>query len=490
MGHLYRKLFLIAACIALLAPLVVRAAEDDEDEGPVDPKIKAAREARLQKATLTGEAPKDPALPKDANAPIDINAFLGGDKKEPAKPEKSAEVPIDLNQFGDKKDPAATKEKTPAAPPAASKEKEKTPGKETAKNENAIDPKKFGEGANTAAANLGPAGKGVCQACQGQRIVPILPYTPFIKIHDSDPANNPEIVPAYKPCPVCNAKANVKEFLADIKEHQEKASAKNKAMEELIGVKLIQAENQYVTVRTSLTSRELRKIMTVIEKLSAHLSTTFQSMTLLTARPDDGSIIFMTEAKAFDKVVDKVMTDGEHKDFAKKVRGCTHEGNHIQCLDPLDLKYDAHAVFDYASILIRSATNGNAPNWLAEGFGDYCEWAVLNSNQHYSIAYIAEQHVKFGTNWVADIRKLAQQGKLSKYNDMLHFDMIGMKQHEYLTCMGVVCCLVKSSPKRFDQMVQFIRDGEDPAAAMEKAYGRKIAEMERFWTQWMAQPQW
>src|ERR1043165_3314243 len=438
------KLLLVLVCFASAGLLSLRAAEEDDEEGPANAAIKAAREARERKAKLSAEAPKDPALPKDANDPIDLKAMTQKEALAEAKEKESA---------------------------------------------GAIDPKKFAPNANPAL-SLGAAGKGVCQGCQGQRIVPILPYVPFVKIHDSDPANNPEIQPTYKPCPVCNAKFNVKEFLTDIKEHQDKASAKNKDLEQQVGVKLLQAENQFVSVRTSLTSRELKKIMTSVEKLSALLTAQFQSMTLLTARPEDGSIIFITEAKQFDKLVDKVLPDSEYKEFCKKVRSCTFEGNHISCLDPLDLQYESHAIFSYAHILMTTATNGNAPIWLSEGFADYCEWAVRGKNEHHSVAIaygfsakdVLEQKVKFSANWVADIRKIARDGKLSPYNSMMHFDLVGMKRDEYLTCMGVVCCLVKTSPRRFDQMVQFIRDGEDPAVAMEKAFGRKLPEMEKFWT--------
>src|SRR5205814_8113143 len=126
-----------------------------------------------------------------------------------------------------------------------------------------------------------------------------------------------------------------------------KASGKNKELEEKSGVKLLQAENQYVAVRTSLTSRELNKVMTVIEKLSAHVAGLFQSMTLMTARPEDGSIIFITEVKQFDKLVDKVIPDGEYKQFCKAIHHCTFEGNHVSCLDAMDMQYEGHAIFSY-----------------------------------------------------------------------------------------------------------------------------------------------
>jgi hypothetical protein len=48
-----------------------------------------------------------------------------------------------------------------------------------------------------------------------------------------------------------------------------------------------------------------------------------------------------------------------------------------------------------------------------------------------------------------------------------------------------VSYLIKTDPVKFDKFVLNIADGDDTAVAMEKAYGKKIKDMQADWMKWI-----
>ena len=53
-----------------------------------------------------------------------------------------------------------------------------------------------------------------------------------------------------------------------------------------------------------------------------------------------------------------------------------------------------------------------------------------------------------------------------------------------LTCFSMVSYLIEMDAPRFMNMLYELREGKDSETAMEKVYGRKVAELQMMWARW------
>src|SRR5579862_426459 len=401
---------------------------------------------------------------------IVARAAEGDDDEEIARKEK------ELRELKDKKAKEAAEakkaEEDAAAAAAATK---KTPGKITAPPG-----VPHGEVPDTS-----------CKVCMGLGIVPNLPYKAYYKVIGETPPS-PDYQPPWKTCAACQKNTDSKWITEDMKFRQKAAQERHAQFEEKAGKKMALILTPYVAIHSTLPPGTNRTIAMKLEKLMDILQTNSKSMVLSNTRPDSDDIVLLNDDKSFLTYLDHTFDEklqGDQKALMKKGTGWGHFHFSLAKTNVPNATPDSQAsqaVYNMGGLLIKSATDDKAKAWLVEGFQCYCENATLGTNNNYSFVYEPNTKVKFGKNWNADIKTYAVKGQLKPWDQIFSFNLEGMKALDYLSCYSVVSCLIKSDARLFDKMVQFIREGDDSATAIEKAYGLKIADMQNKWAAWAA----
>jgi len=322
-----------------------------------------------------------------------------------------------------------------------------------------------------------PVPKGPCSQCLGTGYIPISGLPNYVRAEGE--GAKPEAAVPWKQCPKCQLGHDAKELQSI--ESSRDAFNNQKPMESKTGLHFSAVETRHVTLYGQDAVSELKSIAEHLEKLTGHLETITGFTVLTPCRPDQESIFVLNDQNSYDAMLSKAF--GQKGDsLAFKVATSTSQQ---ACLfwPKKPIPRTNIAVFNFASMLIQNATNTKCPPWLREGFAAYCEKAIMGNNMNYTIAYEVNE-VKFEKDWNAQIKKFAEDRKLKKWNEMFPIDMISLGPLKYLTCYSMVSFLVKADPKAFAKMVAMIRDGEPSITAVEKAYGRKIDDLQAAWGSW------
>jgi hypothetical protein len=324
--------------------------------------------------------------------------------------------------------------------------------------------------------------KGPCSQCLGTGYVPISALQIYVRAFGD--AAKPEAAVPWKQCPKCQVGRDAKDLL-DLETKRDAFELK-KSMESKTSLKFSAVETRHVTLCGQDQPAELKDIADHLEKLTALLESSTNTTLLTPCRPDQDSIFILGDKGSYDTMLTKAF--GQKSDsLAFKTGGST--GLHVSVSWPKAPPNGKpapnvnKAVFIFASMLIQNSTNGKCPPWLREGFASHCENAILNSNLCYTIAYELNE-VKFDKNWNTQLKKFAEERKLRPWSEIFPMDMISLGPLQYLTCYSMVSFLIRSDPKAFVKAVAMIRDGEISNVAIEKAYGRKIEDLQTAWGAW------
>ena len=332
--------------------------------------------------------------------------------------------------------------------------------------------------------NTGTEVNPLCPSCKGMGILPNLPYKPYTKV-DGQASSSPDFAPPWKYCDKCQKSMDVKLISEDMKQRQQQA-LEHKQFEQFAGKPLAAIETPFVAIHSQLPVATNKLVANTLEKCVGILQANSKSMVLVTTRPDTDDIIMLADQGTYDAYIDKAMVqnDAESRNLSKKSSGVSAYHVHMFRLVSPGAPPESRAVFGFGQMLMRSTTDNKAKPWLVEGFAAYCENATLGTNQNYTFTY-EKNEVKFEKNWNEQMRKSVKEGKMKQWLEIFNIDLSHMKPFEYLSCYSIVSCLIKIDPIRFDKFVQLVRDGEDTGPAIEKAYGRKIADLQTLWLQWL-----
>jgi hypothetical protein len=405
-------------------------------------------------------------------APGAARAGEAGDEEELARKEKEA---LELKQ-------KAAKQAAAAAAEAKKKEEEakkaaaKTPGK-----------------AVTPAASKGATLDKICKSCFGTGMLPNLPYKPYVKVVGGTGPEG-EFAHIWTACPLCRKYPNDSAVAADFAAHEQQVPGWTPQLSQMCGGKTLQElSTPYVSVHTDLPAEELTSVGEKLERLAGTLQSNAKSTLLLGTRADRSHIGLLSDEAAYDAVIEHVVKEKKELDYFKKLPsfsvGFTMENgekaefiaNHVT---PPSLPADSAAVYTFGKMLIKKATSDKAQLWLTEGFASYCENVTLGTNNMNTIQY-EPTSPKLGKNWNTEIKTYANKNLLVSWERLFKLDpQKPIKAAEYLNCYAMVSCLIKVDPVRFDKMILYIRGGDDSTTAIEKAYGRKIAELQNLWGQW------
>src|SRR5579862_3039864 len=450
---------LIAACvIGFAAPAW---ALDDDDEAAAAKERAARQRADAEKKAAKDDSKKPAATddkPADDAKKDNRNPFANPDGGPP--PESNPVTPpkesSGIKLPGDKpKTPPPPK--SPPPPPAA--QKDALPD-----SPNATD--------------------ALCPLCKGTGFLPNSPYKPYIKF-EGQPAPNPDYTPAYKYCTKCQAGMDIKTISEDMKARQQSARDKHATFEEQVGKKkLVQFETPFITCRSMLSAADNKKIADALEKCAGILQDKSKTLVLVCTRPASDALICVADVKTYDTYLEHAIPANEQDQLAlaKKCGAFTWLHVSLEKMIMPGPPYEDRAVFSWAGMLMRNLTNEKAKHWLSEGFSAYCENATLGNNLIYRVVYDFHD-IKFGKNWNEDVKKNA--AKLKPWPEIFQLNLENMKPLEYEMCYSVVSFLIKSDAAKFDKFVLNIGAGDENEEALEKAYGKKIKDLQAEWGKWI-----
>jgi hypothetical protein len=143
-------------------------------------------------------------------------------------------------------------------------------------------------------------------------------------------------------------------------------------------------------------------------------------------------------------------------------------------------------VFSAARMLVREATNNHAPHFFAEGFASQCEFLAYNSNYCYSIRY-EDNKLNFDGTWAKALQEGVRANKVLKWGELFNQELVGMTVLMYQECWSVVRYLYETDGAAFDKLPALFKEGQTPAKAIEKAYGKTLEKLEAGWRTWALQ---
>src|SRR5579862_1185771 len=311
-----------------------------------------------------------------------------------------------------------------------------------------------------------------CPTCHGLGIVPNVPYKPYVRF-DNQPAEA-TVPPAWYYCEKCQKGKDAKSISAEMKEIQGRARERHKEALEKTGLKLELVMTPFVALHTNAPAAAAKKIVDTLEKCTGLLQSTLKSMRCVATRPDQDDLYFFSDAKSFETFLDKNEASPEEKKspfFSQAHLAATKSGP----------QNDAGIVYLFGYELIKSATSAKASPWLGAGFAAYCENKTLGTNIMAGGTTDA-LGTKLGNKWADAVGKNVKS--LKKWEQLFEVQIPALTKSDTITGFSVVSYLIALDVGRFDKFIQNINDGDDSVTAIEKAYGRKIAELQANWIQW------
>ncbi|MCK6470990.1 MAG: hypothetical protein L6R28_04520 [Planctomycetes bacterium] len=318
------------------------------------------------------------------------------------------------------------------------------------------------------------------------KFAPLPTLRPLVHLGDAPPAQDWVLVP-WQYSPTYKGDKDNEKLITDAKLRFMEARKRYLAWVEMTKLKLLMVNTHHVTLYCELPETLARSVGDACEKLTAHLQKVTKSVALTPALPAQQEIMIFWEDFSYQNFINVLAQKNPGVDYtlARAASGSS-DSRHFGFFNSkkaAGAPPEHMTLHQFGKFMIMEATDGKAPPWLAEGFASYSENAVLNKNLVYSFRYEMND-VKFSPNWNEDLRKLAEQRKLKEWKFIFQLDLIGMGSLDYFTCYSMVSFFMKSDPQRFVTFVQYLRDGMEQNAALTKAFGRPVEDLQKMWGQW------
>jgi hypothetical protein len=394
-----------------------------------------------------------------------------------------------------KSKPAPPAEEEPAAPP---KGKEKSPSKKSpAKKE----PGKNEPGTKELTKKKPKLGKevlpdfdmpaDVCRTCCGTGHIPLRPRTPYYHV-EGQPAPNAAAAVPWRWCPKCSGDHEASEFVEVETERIKDIKRTNQLWEERAGYKFARVESRHFTIHCDLSTPEMvHKQGQAAEAVIAYIQQQSQTVFLTPTRPNTAELVLVWDKPKYIKMIEICQPIDEFKGVSdwNLIAQCGGFAGRLTRISNANQAKSAppeHMTISEVALRQMSvAAQGKDKDWLGLGFTYHCESAVTNKVLIHYIDYQVNE-TRLGDNWTNEARKYLSQGKLRKWNEMFAWELRNWEARDHLSAYAMVSYLFRSAPKRFVSMVMAIRNGADDVEAMETAYGRKVADLERAAAQWIS----
>lgn len=318
------------------------------------------------------------------------------------------------------------------------------------------------------------------------KFAPLPTLRPLVHIGDAPPGQDWVLVP-WQYSPTYKGDKDNAKLITDAKLRFMEARKRYLAWVDLTKLKLLMVNTHHLTLYCELPETLARNVGDACEKLTAHLQKVTKSVALTPALPAQQEIMIFWEDFSYQNFINVLAQKNPGTDYtlARAATGSSDSRRFgfFNAKKAAGAPPEHMTLHQFGKFMIMEATDGKAPPWLAEGFASYSENAVLNKNLVYSFRYEMND-VKFSPNWNEDLRKLAEQRKLKEWKFIFQLDLIGMGSLDYFTCYSMVSFFMKSDPQRFVTFVQYLRDGMEQNAALTKAFGRSVEDLQKMWGQW------
>jgi hypothetical protein len=315
-----------------------------------------------------------------------------------------------------------------------------------------------------------------CPQCLGQGFMPSKPATYVVNVGEG----KAEASVPWKFCSKCQASHDAKELIDTETARLSGAAAKKQSWQQKCGLNFAGVETHHASIYGNVPAAELTECGQALEQLASKLQTNTGTTLLTATRPCSHEMIFLADQASYNKMLDALK---QPKDAIIRKTGGSHSRTLCTSFPKVVIPRKNLAVFCVSKMMIMESSDAKAPAWLQEGFAAYCENLITGSNRNYTIAYELNE-VKFGGSWNAEVKKLAEQKKLSKWSEIFPIDLIGLGPIHYMTCYSMTSFLMTIDAKAFPKMVAMVRDGTPSPEAVEKAYGKKVKDLEVMWANW------
>jgi hypothetical protein len=332
-----------------------------------------------------------------------------------------------------------------------------------------------------------------CAACQSTGRRKVEAKSLYI-LFENDPAPEPSARLGWSPCTDC---VRGKEYQAVW--NAEKARLADRAAayrrhEEKVGLRFVNLETGHFTGHFQTTPAEAREAATWLAKLAEGLREQ-GAAAYLPASPAELQLVICENAARYQAYLEYFVAHVEvhDKSWKELAAGSASFGSQDLAIIRRDRVVSAagstlnHLVaFSAAHLLVENACAGKAPDWFAEGFSSYCESFLLGIPCCYSIRY--EPNVlEPDFAWAKSLAEALRQGKGREWKIIFNVALIGMTKLEYQECWSIVRYLAQADKEAFARMPGFFKSGLDTTAALEKAYGKPIPQLEAQWRVWACQ---
>jgi hypothetical protein len=305
-------------------------------------------------------------------------------------------------------------------------------------------------------------------------------------------APRPETVVGEQHCPLCHKEGKAAELVDAAKLRLAAAREMHAQWEERMGGKLTLVMTRHAAFHTQYPAGQSRQVGQAVETLMLHLQRVTGSLVLTPTQLGKYEQILLLERPAWDKfrkVMEGLYTPeqlGQAWLPARDYNSYDHfvtphlvETHETQRTRPV-----THGpVFLAARRQICLATDWNAPDWLSEGFAEYCDHAVHRANRWYTI-YDTRQQPPTG-DWYAEARRLAAAGGLRPWDRMMSRELRDWEPNDYVQTLGMVAFLLESEPGKFLDNCRRLAAGDDRLTALEQAYRLSSEELDERCGRWL-----
>jgi len=330
----------------------------------------------------------------------------------------------------------------------------------------------------------------VCDSTGRRKAEPLkAPYILFEGDPDPDPAGRL----GWSPCAAC-ARGKEQQAAYDAeKARLARRAAQYQAHEEKLGLKFTDFETACFTGHYQTTPAEARESATWLAKLGEALRE--QGAAWLPDSPAEIHLVVCENKARFQAYLEYFVEHVEPRDA--NWRALAAESASFGSRDVAVVRRDRVVssagstlnhlvVFCAGHLLVNRASGGKVPDWFAEGFSSYCESLLFGFPCCYSIRY-EPNRLDFDLAWAKSLAEALRQGKGREWKVIFTVSLIGMSKVEYQECWSIVRYLALTDKDAFAKLPTLFRDGLDTTAALEKAYGKPILQLEAQWKAWACQ---
>ncbi|MBI3832219.1 MAG: hypothetical protein HY291_22040 [Planctomycetes bacterium] len=328
----------------------------------------------------------------------------------------------------------------------------------------------------------------VCPTCKNRGFKTTTKADQAYMLFESDPAPDPELYFGWTPCPDCKLGLEMKQRFENQKDRLAKRTEVYAAHEKAMGLAFIDFETRNATGHFQTTPVEARDCAKYFEKLSRLLREHCEGDAYLKANPAAQHMVVCENGERYALYLERFSkshpeNEGNWKDLARTTSSFGSRNLTV-------IRRDAVAatsaglghitVFVYAQMLVHEACDSKAPIWFCEGFSSLCESLIFENPWCYSIRY-EQNKLSFDVNWTQAVAKGVKDDKIQEWEVLFTREMISMPVLEYQECWSIVRYLYKADAVGFAKLPELFKQGLETKKALEQAFGKPLAQLEKEW---------